>query len=156
MSEDKMPPQTVREDFDPAAEVSCDLRPRAEIAFSVAQAKTLRAQAEKGGLAFQAWLPPQQALWILDLIEHSKYGDPGEAVFNLLGEAQDLAPHDDLRKELLKRSLDAALNNPGPVVPIEACVPDMLSRMEGPQPAPAEWQEWPGEGAQPDREDHSG
>ncbi len=156
MSEDKIPAQDIPEGFDPAAGMSCDLRPRAEIAYNVAQAKALRAQAEKGGLAFEAWLPPQQALWILDLIEHNKYGDPGEAVFNLLGEAQDLAPHDDLRKELLKRSLDAALNNPGPVVPIEACVPDMLSRMGGSQPEPAEWQDWPGENAQPDTEDHSG
>lgn len=120
---------------------SCDLRPRAEIAHNIAQAKALKPQAAKGGLAFEAWLPPQQALFLLGLVESGKFADPHEALFNLIGEAQDLAPHEDLRKELLKRSLDAALM-PGERVPIEDCVLDMRERIEGPRPEPAVWKEW--------------
>lgn len=133
---------------------SCDLRPFAERAHNIAQAKALKDQAEKGGLYVEAWLPPQQAVWLLGLIEQGKFADPGDALFNLIGEAQDLAPHEDLRKELLKRSLDAALNNPGAAVPIEACVPDIMSRMTGAQPDPAVWEEW--EGDAPADEDDSG
>ena len=138
---------------DSADAASCDLRPFAERAHNIAQAKGLREQAERGGLVFDAWLPPQQALWFLGLIEQGKFADPADALFNLLGEAQDLAPHDDLRRELLKRSLDASLNNPGPAIPIEACVPDMLSRIEGTQPEPAVWTEWDGAGDNPMQDD---
>jgi antitoxin ParD1/3/4 len=135
------------------ADESCDWRPRSEIAHNIAQAASLKAQAEKGGLVFEAYLPPSQAVWLLSLIEQRKFADPADALINLLGEAQDLAPHEDLRKELLKRTLDAALM-PGEPVPIEACVPDMRSRMDGPQPEPAVWREWPGD--QPEAEDTSG
>lgn len=120
---------------------SCDLRPRAEIAHNIAQAKALKEAAAKGGLLFEAWLPPQQALWLLRLVEQGKYADPHEALFNLLGEAQDLAPYDDLRKELLKRSLDAALM-PGDAIPIEDCVADMRGHIDGPKPEPAIWKDW--------------
>lgn len=136
------------------ADESCDWRPRAEIAHNIAQAASLKAQAKKGGLVFEAYLPPSQAVWLLSLIEQRKFADPADALINLLGEAQDLLPHEDLRKELLKRTLDAALNDLGPAVPIEACVPDMLSRMDGPQPEPAVWTDWPGGAAEP--EDTSG
>ena len=127
---------------------SCDLTPFAERAANIAQAKALREQAAKGGLAFEAYLPPQQALWFLSLIEAGKYSDPGDALFNLLGEAQDLAPHADLRKELLRRSLDAALM-PGPAVPIEACLPDVNTGAA--QAEPAVWQDYapPTEAAKP-------
>ena len=124
---------------------SCDLRPRAEIAFNIAQAKALKEAAAKGGLSFEAWLPPQQALWLLGLVESGKYADPHEALFNLLGEAQDLAPHEDLRKELLKRSLEAALM-PGDAIPIEDSVPGVREQISGPQPEPAIWEDWPGPG----------
>ena len=147
MSEDRNKPQgeqATPEQAQPAPEAAgeCDWRPRAEIAHNIAQAKTLREQAATGGLAFEAWLPPQQALWFLGLIEGGRFADPYEALFNLLGEAQDLAPHEDLRKELLKRSLDAALDNPGAPSPIEDCVLDMRGKMKGPQPDPAIWKDW--------------
>ena len=41
---------------------------------------------------------------------YSKQGvfvDPSEAVFVMLGEQKDLEPHDDLRREILRRSLEA-------------------------------------------------
>jgi len=35
----------------------------------IAQARALREQAGKGGLRFEAYLPPDLAEWLLDLIE---------------------------------------------------------------------------------------
>ena len=80
----------------------------------IAQAKTLRQQAGKGGLRFEAYLPPDLAEWLLDLIERGVFADPSEAVFVILGEYRDLEPHDDLRRELLSRSLQAAIDDPRP------------------------------------------
>jgi hypothetical protein len=42
------------------------------------------------------------------------FSDPGEAVFVMLGEDRDLEPHADLREELLRRTLQAAMEDPRP------------------------------------------
>ena len=68
-----------------------------------AQARALREQARKGGLRFDAYLPPSLAEWLLELIERGIFADPSEAVFVILGEHRDLEPHADLRREALKR-----------------------------------------------------
>jgi len=80
----------------------------------IAQAKALRQQAGKGGLRFEAYLPPDLAEWLLDLIERGVFADPSEAVFVILGEHRDLEPHADLRRELLSRSCQAAIDDPPP------------------------------------------
>src|SRR6266853_4439904 len=70
----------------------------------IAQARALREQAGKGGLRFEAYLPPGLAEWLLDLIERGVFADPSEAVFVLLSQHHDLESHADLRTELLRRS----------------------------------------------------
>jgi hypothetical protein len=87
--------------------------PEAEVARST-QAGALREQAGKGGLRFEAYLPSDLAEWLLDLIERGMYSDPSEAVFVILGEHRDLEPHADLRRELLRRSCLAAIDDPHP------------------------------------------
>lgn len=77
----------------------------ADKAHAVEQAKRLRNQVNEGGLRFEAYLPPSLALWLLDRIEQGKFLDPSEAVFVILGEHKELEPHADLRRELLKRSI---------------------------------------------------
>ena len=42
-----------------------------------------------------------------------------EAVFIILGEHQDLEAHTDLRREILARSLQAAIDDPRPSIPAE-------------------------------------
>jgi Arc/MetJ-type ribon-helix-helix transcriptional regulator len=78
----------------------------------IAQARALREQAGKGGLRFEAYLPPDLAEWLLELIERGVFADPSEAVFVMLGEHRDLEPHDDLRHELLQRTVQAATDDP--------------------------------------------
>jgi len=64
------------------------------------------------GERFEAYLPPDLAEWLLDLIERGVFADPSAAVFVMLGEHRDLEPHDDLRHELLQRTVQAAIDDP--------------------------------------------
>lgn len=105
----------------------------------IAQAKALRQQAAEGGLRFEAYLPPQLAEWLLERIEKGVFLDPREAVFVLLGEYEDLEPHTDLRQELLRRRLDAAINDPRPSIPAEQVLIELREKMAAPRPEAAVW-----------------
>jgi antitoxin ParD1/3/4 len=105
----------------------------------VAQAKALRKQAAEGGLRFEAYLPPQLAEWLLGRIEKGVFLDPGEAVFVLLGEHEDLEPHTDLRQELLRRRLNAAIDDPRPSIPAQQVFDELRKKMAAPLPEPAVW-----------------
>lgn len=76
------------------------------------QAQELRDRAREGGLRFQAYLPPEIALWLLDHVENSTFHNPSEAAFVLFREAKELEPHADLRSELLKRLILRAADDP--------------------------------------------
>jgi len=105
----------------------------------VAQARALRKQAAEGGLRFEAYLPPQLAQWLLDRIEKGVFLDPREAVFVLLGEHEDLEPHKDLRQELLRRRLNAAIDDPRPSIPAQQIFDELRKKMTAPLPEPAVW-----------------
>jgi hypothetical protein len=105
----------------------------------VAQAKALRKQAAEGGLRFEAYLPPQLAEWLLERIEKGVFLDPREAVFVMLGEHEDLEPHIDLRQELLRRRLNAAIDDPRPSIPAQQVFDELRKKMAAPRPEPAVW-----------------
>ena len=90
------------------------------------QAKALREQARKGGLKFEAYLPPDIADWLLDLIEREVFTDPSEAVFVILWEHMELQPHKDLRDELLRRKVQAAIDDSRPLLSFD----DVRARLE--------------------------
>ena len=120
--------------------------PSVEIkASSVAQAKALREQATKGGLRFEAYVPPGIAEWLLGLIEQGVFLDPSEAVFVILGEHEELEPHADLRKELLKRRLQSAMDDPRPGISAEDLDKKMRAMFDKPRPKSAEWPTQQGE-----------
>lgn len=106
---------------------------------SIALAKALRKQAAEGGLRFEAYLPPRLADWLLERIEQGVFLDPSEAVFVLMGEHEELEPHTDLRQELLRRRLDAAINDPRPGIPAEEVRKELRALLAAPRPEPAEW-----------------
>ena len=112
----------------------------ADKAHAVEQAKQLRDQAAKGGLRFEAYLPPSLALWLLDLIEQDTFLDPSEAVFVILGEHKELAPHADLRRELLKRRIQVAADDPRPALPCEEGMAEIREMLKQPRPEPARWE----------------
>jgi len=111
-----------------------------ERARDIAQAKALKEQAAKGGLRFEAYLPSDFAEWLLDFVERGVFVDPSEAVFVMLGEYRDLEPHADLRNEVLKRSLEASMNDPSPSIPYEEVKERMGKLLSEPQPEPVTWQ----------------
>ncbi len=118
-----------------------DWRTAEERASDIAQAKALRQQASQGRLRFEAYLPPGLAEWVLDFVEHGVFTDPSEAVFVILGEHKDLEPHDDLREESLKLSLEAAMNDPRPPVPMEEVMERMERLAAEPRPEAALWRQ---------------
>src|SRR3546814_19049362 len=61
------------------------------------QAKALREHARAGGLRFQAYLPGDQADWLLERIERGLVPDPSEDVLPLVQHFIHLEPHKDLR-----------------------------------------------------------
>jgi hypothetical protein len=103
------------------------------------QARALRAQAEAGGLRFEAYLPSDLATWILDKIARGVFTSPSEAVFVMLGEQQELEPHADLRQEALRRTLQAAMDDPRPGISAEEAMRTLREKFAAPQPEPAVW-----------------
>jgi hypothetical protein len=103
------------------------------------QAASLRAQAAEGGLRFEAYLPSDLAVWLLDKIERGVFVDPSEAVFVTLCEFRDIEPHADLRDEALSRSLQAAMDDPRPKIPHDEVMAMLKAKMAAPRPKPALW-----------------
>lgn len=112
---------------------------QADRAHALEQARQLRDQVGKGGLRFEAYLPPSLALWLLGLIEQGQFLDPSEAVFVIFGEHEDLEPHTDLRSELLKRKLQAAAEDPRPGISGEELQDWLRELCKEPLPEPARW-----------------
>ncbi|MDR3440586.1 CopG family transcriptional regulator [Telmatospirillum sp.] len=110
---------------------------------SIEHAKQLQEQARKGGLRFDAYLPPDLAEWLLDFIERGVFTDPSEAVFVIFSEHHDLEPHADLRTELLRRSCQAAIDDPRPSFSHEEVTEHLRQLVAKPQPEPAVWQKKP-------------
>lgn len=117
-----------------------DIWPTAEErAANIAQAQGLKEAAQAGGLRFEAYLPSKLAVWFLELIEQGTFSDPSEAAFVLLGEARELHPHADLRKELLRRMIQAAVDDPRPSIPAEEAFKRLQEEFSTPLPEPAIW-----------------
>jgi len=111
----------------------------AERVHAITQARRLRDQAAKGGLSFEAYLPPSLALWLLDMIEQEMFLDPSEAAFVTLWQHEELELHTDLRDELLKRRMRSAVDEPGPGIPFEEIMADLREEFTDGRPEPARW-----------------
>ena len=92
------------------------------------------------GSCVEAYLPPSLALWLLDLIEQGKFLDPSEAVFVILGEHKELETHADLRRELLKRSIQAAIDDPRPGLSGEEMKARLGEMFKKTLPEPPRWE----------------
>lgn len=75
------------------------------------QARDLKEQAKTGGLKFEAYLPPNLAEWVLDMVEEGIFIDPCEAIFVYMGQAKDIEPHDDLKEEILRRRIQQGIDD---------------------------------------------
>jgi antitoxin ParD1/3/4 len=107
------------------------------------QATALRAQAAQGGLRFEGYLPHELADWLLDQIERGIFADPSEAVFVILGEHRELEPHADLREELLRRTVQAAMDDPHPSLSGNEVETQLRELADTPLPEAAVWRKAP-------------
>ena len=76
---------------------------------------------------------------MLARIEQGMFLDPSEAVFVILGEHERLEPHADLRTELLRRTLQAAIEDTRPGIPAAQVFEKLRKELSGPRPEPACW-----------------
>jgi len=126
--------------IDPFAdETGEELWDAAERKAGAIRAAALKARAAAGGLRFEAYLPPDMAVWLLELIERGTFKDPSEAVFVMVGEQQELAAYPDLRGELLKRTIEDAANDPHPGFSAAEVFALMAAKLAAPLPAAAVW-----------------
>jgi antitoxin ParD1/3/4 len=114
-----------------------------EKALDIAQARALMPSARKGGLRFEVYLPSELAAWVLDFVERGVFVDPDEAVFVILGEHRELEPHADLRQEALRRTIQAARDDPRPGIPLAEVEAQMDKLLAEPRPEPAVWRQRP-------------
>ena len=111
---------------------------KADCDAAMSRARELRKTAAEGGLRFEVYLPPALALWLMDRVERGQFLDPSEAAFTLFKQAEELEPHADLRHELLRRSLQAAMDDPG--IP-HSKVAEAMERWKSQPPSdPAVWE----------------
>ena len=105
----------------------------------VAQARALRRDASRGGLRFEAFLPPALAGWLLDQIERGIFADPNDAIALIFEEHRELEPHADLRRELLQRTIQTAMDDPRPPIAVDEVDKRLRARAEERQPTAAVW-----------------
>ena len=103
------------------------------------QAHLIRDEVRAGGLRFEAYLPGRLADWLLEHVESGHFADPAEAMFVMVSLFRDLEPHQDLRDELLRRKLQAAIDDPRPAKPASEVFDALERRYAEPPPRPARW-----------------
>lgn len=104
------------------------------------KARSLRDQATKAGLRFEAFLPSHLALWLLDKIEQGEFIDPAQATYELLKQTRELEPHADLRHELMKRGIQAAIDDPRPPINAEEMREKIAEMARHPPETAAVWE----------------
>jgi len=102
---------------------------------------SVRRQAAKGGLTFEAYLPPALAEWVIGLVEHEVFHSPSEAVFIAMQSFQELDEHLDLQQELLNRAMQKGIEaaEEGGGNPAEEVMERLRKAMEEPRAEPAVW-----------------
>lgn len=100
----------------------------------------LQKQIAAAGLRFEAYLPPDLALWVVELVEQGVFTSPSEAVFVAMQTFQELERHPSVKKELLRAIIaDAAKEaEQGKGIPHEK-VMAKLEKMNSQSSEPAVW-----------------
>ncbi len=88
-------------------------------------------------------LHPSWKDWLLDQIERGIFAGPSEAMFVILGEHRELEPHADLREELLRRTVQAAMDDPRPSLSGNEVETQLRELADTPLPEAAVWRKVP-------------
>jgi hypothetical protein len=115
-----------------------DIFPAAYRAAQREQATRLKPSAEKAGLEFKGYLAPRDAIWALEAIERGAFMSPSEIVMVAIQQFIEMSEHPDLRRELLSRTLQKAMDDPRPGIPAEeafAAIEALIAESRNHQPA---------------------
>lgn len=98
-------------------------------------------QVSEGGLRFEAYLPPDLALQVVDLVEKKIFTSPSEAVFVAMQTYRDLERHSEVKRELLQHMLMAAERDidEGRGIPHEKVMAKLDELRSRPRLEPAVW-----------------
>lgn len=125
----------------PESDSDDDIFPAAYRAAQQEQATKLKPAAEKAGLEFKGYLAPQDALWALDVIEKGVFLWPSEIVSVAVQQFIEMSEHPDLQRELLRRTLQKAMDDPRPAVPAEEAFAEIEAHIaESRNHQPARWE----------------
>ncbi len=91
------------------AENKCWMEDDAAAQRRIDQARALKEQARSGGLRFEVYLTPGLAEWVLEMVERGDFIDPAEAVFVSMQTMHEMEPHEDLKRALLSRRIQAGI-----------------------------------------------
>jgi antitoxin ParD1/3/4 len=102
---------------------------------------SIRRQAAKGGLRFEAYLPPSLAEWVISLVEQDIFQSPSEAVFVAMQSFRELDEHPDLKQELLNRAIQQGIDaaEQGGAMPAGDVMERLRKAVQGPRAEPAVW-----------------
>lgn len=98
-------------------------------------------QVAESGLRFEAYLPSDLALWVVELVEQGAFTSPSEAVFVAMQTYQELDQHPEVKKELLRQMLAAAEQDVkgGKGIPHEEVIAELKKRASQKKSEPAVW-----------------
>ena len=110
-----------------------------EIPATREHARALRDQARAGGLRFEAYLPSSFAEWLLEYVEQGRVTDRSEAIFVMVGLFPNLEPHQELRDHLLRRMIQAAVDDQPSSRPADEVFDALKRKYAGPLSTAARW-----------------
>lgn len=110
-----------------------------EIPATRESARALRDQARAGGLLFEAYLPGSFADWLLGYVEQGRVTDRSEAIFVTVGLFPDLEPHQELRDRLLRRMIQATVDDQPSSRPADEVFDSLKRKYTGSLSTPARW-----------------
>lgn len=93
---------------------------------------------QESGMSFEVFVTPDLAQWLLEKVKRGDFIDPAETAYYLLQEAQELEPHKDLRREILKRKLEEAMK--GPFYDGDEVMKKLREQMKEPIPETVIWE----------------
>lgn len=124
----------------PSDDADIDIYPAAFRQAQQEQAARLQDAAARAGLDFEAYLAPEAACWALRAIEAGHFISPSELAWVAIQQFIDMQQHPDLREELLRRQLQAAMDDPRPGIPAEEVMARLKARIaERALHEPARW-----------------
>jgi antitoxin ParD1/3/4 len=97
--------------------------------FTRAEQKRIQAHIRARGMTFKVFLTESLANWLRRKIRAGAFADPAEAAFVAFQDLQELDSHPKVRKQLLKATVQDAIDDPRPGIPLEKVRTNHFARL---------------------------